>query len=145
MLKVPHYHPFAVPGDHGTGYLEWGAVPKCLRGEVTGPVCTAYRKHASSGTPDASRQTFPGWQWSPTSSSSSSPRDPRPAPPPTAGFSPHIRSRPGIGMPAVPRHPRLPPLPPKDPGPPGDKATLPSKAPSSPTGFWDPAGRGSPT
>lgn len=28
--------PFAIPGDNGMAYLEWGAVPGCLRGEVTG-------------------------------------------------------------------------------------------------------------
>lgn len=77
MPKVWHGHPFAVTGDNGMAYLEWGAVPEYLRGEVTGLVCTAYRKHASSRTPDASRQTFPGWQQSPISfSSSSSPQAP---------------------------------------------------------------------
>lgn len=71
MPKSRHRHPFAVPGDNGTAYLEWGAVPECLRGEVTGLMCAAYRKHASSRTPDARRQTFPGWQQAPASSSSS--------------------------------------------------------------------------
>lgn len=81
MPKGPHCLPFVVPGDNGTAYLEWGAVPECLRGEVTGLACTAYRKYASSQTPDASRQTFPGWQQSPASSSSSSCQVSRHAPP----------------------------------------------------------------
>lgn len=69
--------PFAVPGDNGSASLEWGAVPECLRGEVTRLVCTAYRKRTSSSMPDASQQTFPGWQPSPASSSSSSSSPPR--------------------------------------------------------------------
>lgn len=59
-------------------------------------MCTAYRKHASSRTPDASRQTFPDWQQSPISSSSS-PLAPRPGP--QTGFSPSLKSHPEIGMP----------------------------------------------
>ena len=62
MPKGRHCRPFAAPGDNGTAYLEWGAVLECLRAEVTGLVCTAHRKRASSRKPDASRQTFPGWQ-----------------------------------------------------------------------------------
>ena len=59
-------------GTMGQPLWTGGAVPECLRGEVTRLVCTAYRKHASSSTPDASQQTFPGWQQFPPSSSSSS-------------------------------------------------------------------------
>lgn len=35
MPKV-HHRPFAVPGDNGMVYFEWGAVLECLGGEVTG-------------------------------------------------------------------------------------------------------------
>lgn len=152
MLRGPHYRSFVVPGDHGTACLEWGAVPECLRGEVTGSVCTAYRKRASSRAPDASQQTFPGWQQSPASPSSSSPRAPRPAPPPqqaallTSGPTPVLE---GLQL---PRHPRLPPhlLRTQDHlihsrGHSKHKATLLPKVMSSLTGFWDPAARGSPT
>lgn len=101
--------PFAVPGDDGMAYLEWGAVPECLKSEVTGLVCTAYRKHASSRKPDANQQTFPGWQQSTAPSSSSSSQAPWPGP--RDGFSPCARSLSGTGMPVG----HLGSSPPKDP------------------------------
>lgn len=90
-----------------------GGVPARLRGEVTGLACTAYRKHASSRTPDASRQTFPGWHQSPASSSS--PRAPRPCP----GLAFLLASSPILGLEClcVPWGPPLP-APSQDPGPP---------------------------
>ena len=76
-------------------------------------MCTAYRKLASSRTPDASRQTFPDWQQSAASSSSSS-QAPRPGPRLASllASSPTLRSE----CLWVTWDPYIPS--PKDPGPP---------------------------
>lgn len=56
------------PGDNGPAYLDWegGAVPECLWAEVTSCTTAGSSQIPSWRMPEASQQTFPGWQWYPT-------------------------------------------------------------------------------
>lgn len=57
--------PVPAPGDNGPAYLDWGAVPECLWAEVTSCTTAGSSQIPSWRMPEASQQTFPGWQWYP--------------------------------------------------------------------------------
>lgn len=84
--------PVPAPGDNGRAYLDWGAVPECLWAEVTSCTTAGSSQLPSSRMPEASQQTFPGWQRHPAP----------PLPPP-----PHSGPQPGTGLAWLRSHPEM--------------------------------------
>lgn len=99
------HHPFAVPGDNGMAYFERGAVLECLSGEVTG-LCALL-----TGSMLAQERLMPAGRHFLTGNSPLSLPPPPTGPQawPQTGFSPCLKSHPGIGMPGS--HPRASPPP----------------------------------